>query len=170
MSELNDLINEIKKNTKQISINKVDEVKVMQCMINDSEFKLGVFDKNLGLIGERSPYEESRKFIKNIISGTTGLDGKDSKHLAESYEFTKRDASFLVDNAKDFINVYTTTGRKINLIQNGTTEASVFTRDISSGTKSIPDKENPGAIKQVKTDPYTKLVCTSRRPKYVSSK
>ena len=67
MSELNDLIKEIKINTKQISINKVDEVRVMQCMLNDKEFKLGIFDKNLGFIGEKCPYEDARKFLKNIM-------------------------------------------------------------------------------------------------------
>lgn len=165
-SELEMLVNEIKKSTNQIAINKVDEIRVMKCMLNDKDFSLGVYDKNLGYIGERSPHEEAVNFVKNVISGATGLDGRDSRHLAENYEFTKRDAGFLIDNMRDFIQVYTGTGRKINIMQTAATEACLYTKPIEAGKKSVPDKENPGKIKEITTSPYIKLVSVTKCPKY----
>ena len=165
-SELELVIDEIKQNTKQIAINKVDENRIMRCMLNDKDFRIGIYDRNLGYIGEKCPHDEAVTFVKNIISGSTGLDGKDSKHLAENYEFTKRDAGFLLDNMRDFIQVYTSTGRKINIMQTEDTEACLFTKQVPSSTKSVPDKENPGNIKKINTSAYTKLVSSSKSPKY----
>lgn len=165
-SELEMLIGEIKKNSSQIAINKVDEVRVMRTMLNDPNFSLGVYDKSLGYIGERCPHEEAVSFVKNIISGATGLDQKDSRHLAENYEFTKRDASFLVDNIRDFIQVYTSTGRKINVMQTAATEACLYTKPVEATNKSVPDKNNPGQNKKIVTSPYIKLVAVTKCPKY----
>lgn len=165
-SELELLVEEIKQSTSQIAINKVDEVRVMRCMLNDPDFSLGVYDKNLGYIGQRSPHAEATKFVKNIIMGSTGLDSKDSKHLAENYEFTKRDANFLLDNMRDFVQVYMNTGRKMNIMQTETSEACIFTKPVNSTNKTVPDKENPGQSKQITTSPYIKLVSATKCPKY----
>lgn len=165
-SELEVLIDSIKNNTKQISINKVDEINVMKSMLNDKDFKLSIYDKNDGYIGQKCPAEEATMFVKNIIQGATGLDSKDSLHLAESYEFTKKDATFLVSNMKDFLDVYTRTGRKINIIQNEKSESSIFAKNIQGSTKTLPDKNNIGESKIVKTPPFTKIVSVSRSPKY----
>lgn len=166
-SELEVLVAEIKKNTaNQIAINKVDEVRVMRTMLNDKDFKLGIYDKSLGYIGDRCPHEEAVNFAKNIIAGSTGLDAKDSRHLAENYEFTKRDASFLIDNMRDFLEVYTSTGRKINVMQTAATEACLYTKPVEATNKSVPDKNNPGKNKQVVTSPYVKLVAVTKCPKY----
>ena len=87
-TELESLVQEIKNSTNQIAINKVDEVRVMKAMLNDKDFTLGVFDKASGYLGQKSPHEDAVKFVKNVMQGATGLDSKDSKHLAENYEFT----------------------------------------------------------------------------------
>lgn len=168
-SELETLIDEIKQSTSQIAINKIDEVRVMKCMLNDPDFSIGVYDKNLGYIGQRCPHDEAVNFTKNIISGATGLDGKDSKILASNYEFTKRDASFLLDNMRDFLQVYTGSGRKINIMQSATTEACLFTKDIKAGSKLVPDKDHPGKTKEINTLSYTKLVSASKCPKYTGN-
>lgn len=166
-SELELLVSEIKKNTaNQIAINKIDEVRVMKTMLNDSEFKIGIYDKSLGYVGDKCPHDEAVGFVKNIIAGATGLDAKDSRHLAENYEFTKRDASFLIDNMRDFIQVYTSTGRKINVMQTANTEACLYTKSVGATNKSVPDKSNPGTNKKVLTSPYIKLMTESRCPKY----
>lgn len=165
-SELESLVREIRKSTMQISINRVDEVRVMTCMLNDPQFTLGVYDKNQGYIGQKSPREGAVKFVKNIVAGTTGLDQRDSLHLAEHYQFTKKDANFLLDNMRDFIRVYTTTGRKLNVMQTATSESCIFTREVKDGYKSIPDKDNPGKTKEVFTNGYTKLISASKCPKY----
>lgn len=166
-SELELLVADIKKNTSQIAINRVDENRVMKCMLNDKNFSLGVYDKNLGYIGEKCPHDNAVNFVKNIIMGSTGLDSKDSKHLAENYEFTKRDAGFLLENMRDFMQVYMQTGRKINIMQTGATEACLYTKDISAKSKLVPDKEQSGKSKQITTSPFIKLVSASTCPKYL---
>lgn len=166
-SELEGIIEEIKKTAKQISINKVDEVKVMKSMLNDRNFKIAIFDKNEGYIGDKCPSEEAHAFVSGIIQATTGLDSKDSKHLGDNYEFTKKDAIFMVNNAKDFMEVYMKTGRKLNIIQNGAGEASIYARDIPASVKNIPAKPGSSELKQISTPAYTKIVSISKAPKYV---
>ena len=166
-SELDGIIDEIKKSAKQISINKIDEVRVMKSMLNDKDFKIAIYDKNDGYIGDKCPAEEATQFVSNIIQAATGLDSKDSKHLAEGYEFTKKDAVFLVNNAKDFIETYMRTGRKLNIIQNGAGEASIYARNIPAGTKNIPAKPGSNETKTISTPAYTKIVSISKSPKYV---
>ena len=78
-SELEQLISEIKKNTNQIAINKVDEVKVMKSMLNDKNFSIGVYDRNIGYIGQKCPHNDAVKFVKGVIAGATGLDNKDAQ-------------------------------------------------------------------------------------------
>lgn len=168
-SELEELITDIQKNRKQISINKADEVRVMQCMLNDKEFSLGIYEKNVGYIGQRCPHEEFVGFVKNVVSGATGLDGRDSKHLAENYEATKRDANFLLENMRDFVQVYTDTGRKFNIMQTAATEACLYTKEVPAIHKTVPDKNNPGQSKYITTNPYIKLVSATTCPKYLSS-
>lgn len=165
-SALEELVLEIKSSTKQVSQNRVDEVRVMKEMLNDKDFSIGVYDKNMGYIGQRCPREEAIKFTKGVIAGATGLDQKDSQHLAENYEFTKKDANFLLQNMRDFMQVYMTTGRKINIMQTAATEAYLYTKDIPAAKKTVPDKENPGKSKQIVTAPYTKLISQTRAPKY----
>lgn len=165
-SELEQIISEIKKSTTQIAANRVDEVRVMKSMLNDKNFSIGVYDRNIGYIGQKCPHNDAVKFVKNIVSGTTGLDNKDSQVLAEKYQFTNKDANFLLSNMKDFLQVYTTTGRKINIMQSADTEAALYTREINSSKKQVPDKDNPGKTKEVTTSPYTKLVSVSKCPKY----
>ena len=160
------VIKDIKDNLTQRSVNKIDENKVMRAMLNDPNFSISVYDRSAGYVGQRCPRQEAVKFLKNVISGATGLDRKDSEHLAENYEFTKGDANFMLTNMRDFLQVYTGTGRKINIIQSEKTEASIFTKPVGSIEKKVPDKDNPGASKNIKTAPYVKLVSSSKCPKY----
>lgn len=166
-SEMEQLICEIKKVTEsQTSINKADELRVMTTMLNDTEFSVGVYDKKLGYIGQRSPHDEAVKFVGDIIQRATGLEKKDSMHLASGLEFTKRDSNFLITNMKDFLATYTSTGRKINVMQTAATEANLYTKEMSASTKTIPDKNNPKESKTITTSPYIKLVSQSKCPKY----
>lgn len=164
---LEEIIKDIKQNLTQRSINKIDETRVMRAMLNDPTFEVSVYDKGTGYVGQRCPRKEAVKFVKNVISGATGLDRKDSEHLAENYEFTKGDANFLLTNMRDFLQVYTDTGRKINIMQSAKTEACLFTKPVAAISKKIPDKEKSGASKDITTNPYIKLVSSSKCPRYI---
>ena len=165
-SELEQLLSKIKSEVSTRSINKVDEVLVMRSMLNDKNFTIGIYDKAQGYIGQKCPHDEAVGFVKNIIAGATGLDRKDSEVLAESYEFSKKDANYLLSNMRDFLNVYLTTGRKINVMQNANTEACLYTKEVDSTQKQVPDKDNPGISKGIVTTPYIKLVSVTKCPKY----
>lgn len=167
-SELEGIVSEIKSTAKQISINRIDEVRVMKSMLNDKAFKISIYDRNEGFIGEKCPAEEASQFIANIIQGATGLDSKDSKHLADNYEFTKKDAVFMVNNAKDFMEVYMRTGRKLNIIQNAAGEASIFAKEVPATTKKIPARPGSPETKEINTPAYTKIVSISKSPKYTT--
>ena len=94
------------------------------------------------------------------------MAAKDDAYLAENYEFTKRDASFLLENMRDFLQVYSGTGRKINIMQTAATEACLYTKPVKASSKQVPDKDNPGTTKTITTAPYIKLISLSKAPKY----
>jgi hypothetical protein len=165
MTELEKVLGEVKQSAKQIAINKTDEVKVMVAMLNDKEFKYQKYEKNVGRVGEINPRSQMVNLATDIIFNATGLEKKNCAYLADNLTFTKKDAQTIIELNKEFLDVYTSTGRKINLIQNERTEANVYTKKMGSTTKAIPNKED-GTIKNIKTSPYTKLASQSSCPKY----
>lgn len=166
---MEELMSEIRNATqKQCSASRVDEIRVMRAMLNDPNFSVSIYDKNKGHIGTRCPREEAVKFAANISSAITGLESKSATELAENYEFTKRDAVFLVDNARDFARTYLSTGRKLPIVQTEDSEASLFYKNVESKEKVIPTTDGG---KQTTTVPaYKKVICRSKSPKYHTSK
>lgn len=164
ITNMNDLMADIRKVTaKQKAASKVDEIRVMKTMLNDPEFKVAIYDRNKGLIGTRSPREEAVKFIASTAVGITGIDPKAAEDLANKYEFTKKDASFLIDNVRDFTATYVSTGRKFPIIQSPDAEAAVFSKPIASKEKVTPSG-------RVSVPAYNKIICRSKSPKYNTSK
>lgn len=159
---MNSLMSEIREVTqKQKSSSRVDEIRVMKTMLNDKDFKISIYDKNKGLVGQRSPREEAVKFIASTASAITGLDAKNAAELAEKYEFTKKDAIFLIENGRDFTRTYLSTGRKLPIIQSEDTEASLITRSVETKKRRVP-----GTEKTTTVPPFNKVICKSRNPKY----
>lgn len=165
--KMDELMKEIKEITKnQHSSSKVDEIRVMRAMLNDPDFTVSVYDKNKGYIGTRCPREEALKFVVNTSTAITGLDVKSARELAQNYEFTKRDASFLIENGRDFTQIYLETGRKYPIVQGEDSEAAIFLREVKSKEKSVPDSTT-NSTKSTIVPGYNKVVCRSRCPKYV---
>lgn len=108
------LVNEIKTGLTQKSCSMKDEVRVMQAMLNDKEFAAGIYGNN-GKIGEYSPYEDSRRMLSSVIASATKINKDEAAALANAHEFTKGEATSMVNISKEFINVYSDTGRKISL-------------------------------------------------------
>lgn len=161
---LQELISQIQEITvRQKSQNKGDEIAVAQALLNDPEFQVGIYDKNKGLIGTRNVHEEAVKFVSNISAEITGLDKKTAEELAGKYTFTKKDANFIINTSRDFIQTYLRTGRKFNLIQTDDSEASVFMKPVPAKDKIVPSKDG---TKLVKTGAYQKVACKSGCPKY----
>lgn len=165
-TNMNDLMAEIRETTKkQKSASRVDEIRVMRTMLNDPDFSVSIYDKNKGLIGSRCPREEAVKFIAGISSTITGLDSKSTEELANNYEFTKKDAIFLIENGRDFNQTYLSTGRKLPIVQGSDSEAAIFYRPVASKEKTVPN--NSTGEKNTTTVPaYNKVICRSKCPKY----
>lgn len=158
------LMKEIKEVTqKQKSASRVDEVRVMRTMLNDPNFKVSIYDRNKGLVGTRSPREEAVKFVASTSSAITGLDQTQATELANNYEFTKKDAAFLIENARDFTSTYLETGRKLPIVQSEKTEASLIVRHVEKKTKKIPDNLGGGTAI---VPAFDKVISKSKSPKY----
>lgn len=162
---MENLISEIREITKkQQAISRVDEVRVMRTMLNDPNFTVSIYERNKGIVGTRCPREEATTFVGNVSSAITGLENKAAQELANQYEFTKRDAVFLLDNSRDFIQTYLSTGRKLPIIQAEDSEATIQYRTIQSREKSVPT--NDGGKQTTTVPAFQKVICKSKCPKY----
>lgn len=162
MEELMASIQSVTKGQKSSSA--VDQIKVQRMMLNDPDYKVSIYDRRKGKIGERCPWEEAVKFAANVSSEITGLDKKTSYELASKYNFTKKDAIFFLDMNHDFNQTYLQTGRKLNIIQTADSEGSVFLKSMPSRTKIVPSKN---VMKPTTVPAYEKLISKSRAPKYI---
>ena len=106
------LVNEIKDNLSQVSSSNKDEVRVMQAMLNDKEYEVGVYT-NAGLKETYNPAKDFRGMLSGIVSSTTKISKDESESLVDSYDVTKSDASTMVNVSKEFVNTYIGTGRKL---------------------------------------------------------
>lgn len=143
MSKTTELIKEIKEGLTQTSSSQKDEVRVMQSMLNDKDYVVGVYGKE-GKKEDYSPSADYRKMISNVITGTTKMKKEEAEQLADKYEATKSDATSMVGISKEFVNTYLTCGRKLPL---GGREKSNFELSIKENKECV--KKYP---KQVGTD------------------
>lgn len=112
--DVRELISEIKETRKQTASSRKEEIGVMQAMLNDTSYEVGVYGKE-GKIGTYKPAEEFRKMQANVIASTTKISKTEAAELVSGYEFSKNDASALVDFSKEFVNTYLGCGRKLPL-------------------------------------------------------
>lgn len=164
ITNMDDLMKDIREITKkQKAASRVDEIRVMKTMLNDPNFTISIYDRNKGYIGTRNPREEALKFITNTAVAITGLDNKSAAELASKYEFTKKDAMFLIDNNRDFDTTYLSTGRKLPIVQSIDSEAAIFYRSVASREKLVPSGDSS---KSTTVPAYNKVICRSKCPKY----
>lgn len=135
MSKTHELINEIKAGLKQKNSSQKDEVSVMRCMLNDTDYKVGVYDKT-GKIGEYCPAEDFRGMLSSVMSASAHISKDEADVLIRDHEISKAEASSVVGVSKEFVNTYLKTGRKLPL---GGREGTNF----SLITKTVPEKVKP---------------------------
>ena len=131
--KVKDLVNEIKETHKQVSSSMKDEIRVMQAMLNDTDYEVGVYG-NAGQVGTYNPAKEFRAMQSKIIESTVKISKSEAENLVAGYEVTKSDAAIMVGISKEFINTYLDTGRKISL---GGREQYSYTL----ASKDIPETE-----------------------------
>ena len=112
--KVSDLLAEIQENHKQVSASQRDEVRVMQAMLNDTSYEIGVYNKS-GKIGDYCPAKDFKSMQTSIVSSVTKISKDEAAKLVENYEATKADATSMVSISKEFINTYLSSGRKLPL-------------------------------------------------------
>lgn len=172
MEKVKDLLKEIQKSNSKGS-SRGDEVKVMKAMLNDKDFKVGVYDSN-GKTGDFSPSETARGLVRDIVVNTTKVTKKEAETMAEHYVFSNADANKFVDISKEFINTYTDTGRKINLGKREKYNTSLIKKDVEAHERNFPKaiKNSKGEvtsyeISKVKVPAHTTMKAISKCPDHL---
>lgn len=134
-----DIVTEIRATLSQTSSSARDEIRVMKAMLNDTNFKVGIYDKT-GKIGERCPSKEIRGMISGVVATTTKITNAEAEELVNDYEFKKSDAVTMIDFSKDFINTALSTGRKIPLGATATSNISISQKTVDAKTRHYPKR------------------------------
>lgn len=137
MSKTSELIKEINETLSQTSASQKDEVRVMEAMLNDKDYKVGEYT-SAGKVGEYCPYEDSRKMVASIVSKTAKIPSAEAKNLADEFEFGKQESTTMVNISKEFINTYVGTGRKLPLGGRENMSASLSIKHVEASTKQFP--------------------------------
>lgn len=139
VTKVTDLLNDIRSNHKQVSSSQKDEIRVMQSMLNDTSYEVGVYSKQ-GQVETYNPAKNFKAMQANIIASTTKIGKDEATKLADKYEVTKSDASAMVGISKEFVNTYLNTGRKLSFGGRETSNFSVSVKDVPKTTKTYQKK------------------------------
>lgn len=123
----------------QTSVSAKDEVRVMRAMLNDPTFTVDVYGKQ-GVEGQYCPYNESRTMVAKILQDTARITGKEAAELASRYQFGKQESSIMVGLAKEYINTYMETGRKLPLGGRERSNISIAKKVKEARQNSFPKK------------------------------
>lgn len=133
------LIKEINDTRTQTSASAKDEVRVMKAMLNDPTFKVDVYGRS-GVEGQYCPYEDARAMVQNIIKDTTKISAKEAADLAGNYNFGNQEAKAMIGIAKEFVNTYVETGRKLPLGGRKDSNISLAKKVKEARVNSFPKK------------------------------
>ena len=138
MSEtVQSVINSIKENISQCTASTKDEISVMQTMLNDKTYKVGVFNKN-GQVDTYCPAEAARAMSAITISQAARIPMPEAENLMESYEYSKKEAEGMIGISKEFINTYLQTNHKMHLGGRETSNVSLLAKHIKAGERRYP--------------------------------
>lgn len=143
MTNVNELLKDIKDNLKQRNSSQKDEIAVMQAMLNDTSYKVDVYDKS-GVVGQYCPAEDFNAMAASIVSSTAKIGKEEAMSLVENHEVTKAEAKAMVGVSKEFINTYLQTGRKLPLGGREETNFALSTKNVPERTKPCPRRVGIG--------------------------
>lgn len=144
MSKTNELLNEIRNGLSQCSSSQKDEVRVMQSMLNDREYVVGIYGKE-GKVSDYCPAEEYRKMLTGVVASTTKIGKEEAAQLTNKYEVTKSDASVMVGISKEFVNTYLNTKRKLPLGGREKSNYELSIKENQATTKKYPKQVGIGS-------------------------
>lgn len=143
VTKVMDLLTEIQETHKQVSSSQKDEIRIMQAMLNDTSYEVGVYSK-AGKIGTYNPAQDFRSMQSRIVSSVTKIGKEEAINLVNDYEVTKADASTMVNVSKEFINTYLDSGRKLSLGGREKSNFSLSVRDIPTTEKTYQKRRDDG--------------------------
>lgn len=138
---LENFLNEAKQNASS-RVNNGQEVNLMMHMLNDPNFKVGVYKEGVGKIDEISMYDTSRELASSIISNAANINKEEAKHLVNQYNFNKNDAINMIGIAKEFVNTYIQTGNKISFGARENINLNLSMKNVEEKERIIP----PGGV------------------------
>lgn len=138
-----DILKEIQDTHKQVSSSQKDEVRVMQAMLNDTNYEVGVYAK-AGKVDTYNPAQDFKSMQARIVSSVTKMGKEEAKKLVDEYEVTKTDANTMVNVSKEFINTYLDSGRKLSLGGRETSNFALSVRDIPATEKTYQRRHDDG--------------------------
>ena len=143
MSEVNNTVNtlieEIKGGLKQKNASQKDEVRVMQAMLNDTEYEVGLYNKS-GEYATYNPAQDYKSMIGSVISATTKISKEEAQTLANEHEVSKQEATSMVNISKQFTLTYLETGRKYPFGGRKDTNFALSLKDVPERVKPCPQK------------------------------
>jgi len=139
MDKVTALVKEIRDGLSQTSSSQKDEIRVMRTMLNDREYKVNVYGKE-GVVGQYCPASDARTIAASIISSAAKIPAAEAAKLAESYEFSKNEATLMIDLSKEFVNTFLQTGRKFPLGGREKSNVSLAIKDVKEAIVGYPKK------------------------------
>lgn len=139
MDRVSTLINEIKEGLSQTSSSQKDELRVMKTMLNDREYRVGIYAKE-GKVGEYCPAEGARSMAASIISSAAKIPAAEAAKLADSHEFSKGEAEHMIDISKEYVNTFLQTGRKLPLGAREKSNVSLAIKEVKANVRTYPKK------------------------------
>ena len=127
----------IKAGLTQKSASKKDEVLVMQAMLNDRKYTVDVYGKD-GVQGQYNPSKDFRGVVSDIMSSAAHMQKAEAEKIVDGYDFKRNHAESMVSVAKEFINTYMETGRKMKLGGRKTSDVSIVKKDFAAGMRRYP--------------------------------
>lgn len=138
-SKTMELVNEIKQSLSQVSSSNKDEVRVMQAMLNDTDYEVGVYT-NTGLKETYNPAKDFRSMLSSIVSGSAKISKEEASTLIDNHEITKSEANTMVNVSKEFVNTYLGTGRKLPFGGREKMNIALSAKDVEETIKTYPKK------------------------------
>lgn len=162
MKTVSEIIAEIQTTRTQQSASGKDEVAVMRGMLNDIGYVVDTYNQQ-GKVGTYCPSEDARAMLANQIHKAAKVPAQESEQLAAGYEFTRSDAETHVRVAKEFVNTYMNTGRKLPLGCRENSDVSLLQKNIIACERTYPKKVG---VNEDGTDRYEKA--TTKVPAHSS--
>lgn len=138
--KVQDLLKEIKENQSQLIASQKDELRVMVAMLNDPEYKVGLYNKDGEQTGIICPREDALDIISRSVSSLTGVSLQEAHTLSQDKVFDNNDAKSFINISKQYILGYIETGRKLSFGKREDT-------DFSLHQEVVPEKYHTHPVK-----------------------